>query len=221
MNTVLERVKVLEGHKDNLDEHFKIKSEALDLKIEQAKKDFRDLNSWVLMISGAFLLVGIGGIWSLFKYTDEIAKRKVEEKLEASITEFKDLFLTFLNSQKKEVQLREQSRIIVISKVDTDDSFLKRYFDEFGFKNVVFHKVAQYDQHNNYDLIFFNNENGKLDQDLMNQYISQSPKNVVFFYYGSHRVRFDNGMDRITFANSRIQIYSNLINGLRYYHSMK
>ena len=66
------------------------------------------------------------------------------------------------------------------------------------------------------DLVFFDFTMMKKDQNYANEIISKSPKQSVFFIYTDKGPVQLNEKDRSSFANSKAQIYGNLINCLKY-----
>lgn len=136
-------------------------------------------------------------------------------------------FLDWLKShiQKKaleaidEINNLKTAKILVVS--NGDDTFLKSFFKEKKFPNVKFiqmpsayQPVSDFD----YELVFGNNDNNALDKSALRKFVGEDE---LLFYFGkSGSWDFANDTQelskKINFANSRAQIYGNLLSSLEF-----
>ena len=157
------------------------------------------------------LLVTFGGFIFLAGLTWRLwGKQKLKEYLQKKSQEAVDL-LTDLKT----------SGILVLSGKDSSDKFLRSFFREKRFTAVKFLpiddkkvEVKEFE----YSLVFANNEDGKLDKSIVRQYLD---KETALFYFGkSGTWDYQNDAPeisiKINFANSRAQIYGNLMSSLEF-----
>lgn len=136
-------------------------------------------------------------------------------------------FIQRLVERYEEVNvLKRQKKILVISpplkEEDTKSAFIQDLFEEKEFKLVEFqYDVTQYTAPEQApDLIFVDNERGGLSQDLMVAYLKQFPGACLFYFGrpGSFDFKHHPAInDRINLANSRAQVYGNLLSTLKYH----
>jgi len=228
MEELSNRVKILEGQKENLEkqgellkEKFEIQSKELHLITEEIKLEQKK-NNWIAYIIG---LIGIGSLISFFVFVKKYIAGKVREKVEKLVNElYKEKereLLEMARKQNEEFQLKETKSILVIGKNQKDNPFIERFFNEMGFRNVRYETLNQVKDPDDYDLLLFDNENLNIDHaDLLAIMAKTKPGNFCL-YFGPDRFDFKDFKDRGNFANSRVQLYGNLINSLRYQSLLK
>jgi len=113
----------------------------------------------------------------------------------------------------------KKAKILVISGDSGSIVFLESFFDEKKFPNVKFKPEAGFAP----SVIFANNEDGTLDKAVVRQMVKED---MVLFYFGkSGTWDFANDTPelsrKINFANSRAQIYGNLMSSLEFLELVK
>jgi len=118
-----------------------------------------------------------------------------------------------------EINNLKTAKVLVVS--NGDDTFLKSFFNEKKFANIrfiqmatIFAPVNDFD----YDLVFGNNDNGVLDKTELRKFVGED--NLLFYFGKSGSWDFANDTPelakKINFANSRAQIYGNLMSSLEF-----
>jgi len=152
--------------------------------------------NWVQVlttIGGFLVLAGITWkLWAKEKLTEYI-KQKAQEAIE-SMSNLKT------------------AKILVVSGTNSSTTFLKSFFEAKKFPNVKYAPEPGFTP----NVIFANNEDNSLDKAAVRQMVSED---MVLFYYGkSGSWDFANDTPeisrKINFANSRAQIYGNLMSSL-------
>ncbi|GGD40728.1 hypothetical protein GCM10011514_01010 [Emticicia aquatilis] len=210
------RIEKVEGFqeitKQGLDNNFK----QLENKINDDYSLLKYLG-WIGL--GLNLIVLIGGLWKYKEYVE----KKLTEKFDKIITQKEANILEILDKQDIEKQIVNTKKILVLSSKNASDIFIRKFFRAMGFpvNNVNFEKVDSFQNFGNYDLIFANNEDNTLDINLIQEFFQKSNNKTVLFFFGSQYPRGTSESDRMNLANSRTQIYGNLINLLRYQEVLK
>lgn len=231
MQDLENRIEIMEEQKELINERFRTKSEAIDLKFETLKQSLNDKHNTLEILLWLFGTVSIIGLLimaiSLVKYyfkllskADEIAQNKIDKKLESFFEDKKERFKELINLQIKENRLKSDSKITVVTPKNTDSSFVNNFFAEMGFENVKFSNPDfESNIHNETDILFINDENNFFNEEDIEDFTERMPKDVVFFYFGSKRLKINS--DRFAYANLRFQIHGNLVNALRYQSFLK
>ena len=133
------------------------------------------------------------------------------------------------NALEEVVNLKSKKRILVLSSKDASEDFLHSFFrakfDMDKNKQIEFRRIEneKIDFNIKYDVVFVNNENGKINRDIARQYVGEN--NVIFYFGPTNSWDFANDNEliknRLNLANSRTQIYGNLINSLEYLECIK
>lgn len=119
----------------------------------------------------------------------------------------------------------KEAKILVLTSTKGSDDFLRDFFKIKKFPNLHFERISDHYQavsNFDYDIIFANNDDGSLNQDIVRQYF-QSDK--ALFYFGKER--WDTSKDSpelsrsLNMANSRAQIYGNLMSSLEFLELVK
>jgi len=111
------------------------------------------------------------------------------------------------------------ANILVVSGEASNTAFLESFFKAKQFPNVEFQPKPGFTPH----VIFANNEDGTLDKAAVRQMVKED---MVLFYFGkSGTWDFANDSPelsrKINFANSRAQIYGNLMSSLEFLELVK
>lgn len=110
-------------------------------------------------------------------------------------------------------------KILVVSGKNSSDEFLRSFFEEKKFSNVKFKPESGFTP----DVIFANNEDNSLDKDAVRKMVGER---MVLFYFGKSG-SWDYANDtpelsrKINFANSRAQIYGNLMSSVEFLELIK
>lgn len=155
----------------------------------------------------AWTLVGFlffaGAAWKI--WIKDWLKKYVQEKAEETLEEITSL---------------KNTNILVLTSKTGKDDFLRAFFKAKKFPNVRFERIEdQYKEISDFDceLVFANNDDGKLNQGIAREYYKEGR---VFFYFGKER--WDSSKDsedlgrNLNMANSRAQIYGNLMSSLEF-----
>jgi hypothetical protein len=222
------RVKILEGQKENLDKQgdllhkkFEAKAKDLDLKIEEIRLEQKK-NNWIFPVL-LFIIpfIGVGGFLGLKKYINKKAREEADKIINNVFPEKEKEFLELAKKQTEEFQLKKDKSILVISNNQNEDPFIERFFSKMGFANVHYETLKKVKNANKYDLLLFNNEKQTSDHADLLAVIAKTKPDVFCFYFGPDRFDGKEFKDRVNFANSRVQLYGNLINSLRYQSLLK
>jgi hypothetical protein len=113
----------------------------------------------------------------------------------------------------------KKAKILVVSGEESSTAFLESFFDAKKFPHVKFKQEPGFTPH----VIFANNEDGMLDKAAVRQMVKED---MVLFYLGQSRTwDFENDTPelsrKINFANSRAQIYGNLMSSLEFLELVK
>ncbi len=199
---------------------------AQDSLLQYLAKNQADLKSVVenyqsVSFNWKTLLATFGGavllVWLTWKYwAKEKLQCYLQKKAQAvvdSLTNLKTTGILVLSSQA--------------GKDQGNDKFLRKFFKEKGFENVKLHHIdnVKTDVPGDFDygVVFANNEDDKLNQSIANEYLTD--ESVLFYYSLDTRWEKPKGISateekllkgRINFANSRAQIYGNLMSSLEY-----
>ncbi|MCU0289766.1 MAG: hypothetical protein MUF15_25650 [Acidobacteria bacterium] len=232
------RVKILEGQKEYLDKQNTLQKEDLEKQSEYLKKEFevqtKELyriteqiksdqrkNNWLFYsLPGIFIFIGFGGFWRIKKYINKKTQELAEKIINDVLPKKEKEFLALVEKQSEEFKLKEEKSILVISKTENNIAFMKKFFKERGFVKVNYSSIDKARELNHFDLILFNNETEKKvkEPDHSSEFdiVKKTKENVICFYFGPNRFELDEYKNKLNFANSRVQLYGNLINSLRY-----
>jgi hypothetical protein len=219
LKDVSDRVVVLEGHKENLDERFSIKMDELNSKFDrtemQLKKDYDYIQFFAWLFGSVCAVSIIGSVFFCIRSIHKVAEQKINEKFESLFNEKREKLIQLINSLDDELNLKKSSTILVISPEETNETFFKRFFRKMGFERVSFIKHGLIFDKQSIDLILFNDEDDKFHEDDIIQYVENSNKSICF-YFGGKRINCKGFEHIFSFANSKLQLYGNLINALKY-----
>ncbi|MCP4351109.1 MAG: hypothetical protein GY795_37060 [Desulfobacterales bacterium] len=227
------KIKQIEEHRKNLDERFQEKSKSLDEKFEKERElidiRVRLTEAFIDFIIKYLAPVSLGGIivicltiYKIYTMIPELAEEKAKEKFEKLFgEEFEKFFDEKEDKIKKlielhdnELQLKKNKYILILSHADSDDTFVRDFFKHMEFNNVSFETIGSEEYRNN-DLILFNNEDNKLEEEKLADYVRKIPNSAICFYFGK-RIQNIELHNRLLFANSRVNLYGNIISALKY-----
>jgi len=179
------------------------------------KSDFGNLLKFGLPVT---LIALITFFLSLYKYVYETAIDKAKEQIRK-------------NFRPREEQIKEESKILLLTQPTADDSKMYNFLIKSGFSNIVSKKIEGFklvdDQDQplnlgNFDLLFFNNEGKKYEESDVLNYINNAPKAMIFWAKGGflHDPQLKDN-EKISSASFTSQIYGNLLNILDYQRSVR
>lgn len=234
LNALTQRVKLLEKHKyilderlknkmDELDGSFKLGAKELDIQMNGIKnklnKDYGNLEkyTWAFGTVTVFTIIALLiGIISFVRKINKIATRKVEEKFEKLFHDDREKLIQLIKSQDEEIKLKQQKSILVLSQTNEIDAFLKDFFTRMGFEKVKFKTFDKSEGAGKTALVVFDDEDNTIEEKQIVDYASRSPIGTICFYFGPKVIRRKELHNRLAFANSRVQLYGNIINALKY-----
>jgi len=211
---ISERVKALEGQNEifkekinllseKINNDFEVKSNNLDLKTSQIENKLTNEYNYLKFFTLIFGTLTIGGliisVFAFYRKFYKVASQKIEEKFETFFNENKEKIIRLIELQDEELQLKKNKSILVLSGADSDDSFMKSFFEEMGFKKIVFEQIQHAEDMIDVDLILFNNEDSKMDGNLILDCALKSSKNTICFYFGSSRFEFGPDMNALRY----------------------
>jgi len=154
-------------------------------------------NGKQLLATLAGFLLFCGLTWKL--WAEEWIKNHIKTKAQEAVESLSNL---------------KTMKILVMSGENSSDEFLQSFFEEKKFPNVKFIPEKGFTP----NVIFANNEDGTMDKDVVRQSVKED---MVLFYLGKAG-SWDWQNDtpeisrKINFANSRAQIYGNLMSSLEF-----
>jgi hypothetical protein len=149
----------------------------------------------VTLAGAAILAVLTWKLWAKDKLTEHI-----KQKAQAAIESMSNL---------------KTAKILVVSGAGSSTAFLESFFEEKKFLNVKYASDPGFTPY----VIFANNEDGTLDKDTVLQMVKDD---MVLFYFGTVRWDYPASISKnANFANSRAQIYGNLMSSLEFLELVK
>jgi hypothetical protein len=201
----------------------KIQIAELNEGVKSAKegiKDTRTLLYWIFgIIVGAFV-----GLYTYFVNKYHKSRMRAEMEIREKIAHYFDTEERNLIQMVEEADLnslKNKSSILVLSPVNSDVTFFRKFFINTRFTNVDYQYIDNISNLNKANLVLFNNDDGKFDHKEILEIIKKTRENVFCFYFGQGRFESGEYKDRVSFANTKLQLYGNLINALRYQEFMK
>lgn len=221
IESIENRVDVIEMHKSNFNDKFENKSESLDNKVDKIEsklqKDYNHIEILVLYF-GSIAILGLLTLFiSIFKYIHKVAKVKIDNKFDSLFNSEKEKLIQLIDSQVFENSLRKHKNILVLTEVNEDDSYIRSFFSKMAFEKVNYISINSYQAIPvDIDLVFINNEFEGISDQIIESYINDVQRKLIF-HFGSKRINQDwVAQNKIAIANNRVQLYGNLINALKY-----
>lgn len=228
--SVLEdRIKVLEGQKDNLNKQsdllkddFVNKADKLNTQFEQKELEMereltglRNLLHWFslgglgLLISGFFFFRNF-----IQKRSEEIATTKIQSHIGDVVETNREKIIELIRSQDLETTVKKDSEILVVTK---DSKYLKQYFSDVQIEKVTYDESGIYNKpKNKTQLIIFDGESiDNTNHQLFDKYMTETKaQNLLYIFFGGH---FDPASrENLNFANSKFTLYNHILNSLKY-----
>jgi hypothetical protein len=178
--------------------------------LKSALKNYQSVSfNWqqLLLTLAGFLFFG-GLTWKL--WGQEWIKNHIKTKAQEAVESMANL---------------KGTKILVLTSASGSDDFLRDFFKVKNFSNLRFEHIGDAYQavsDFDYEMIFANNDDGKLNQDIVRQHFRTDN---ILFYFGKER--WDTGKDNpelsrcLNMANSRAQIYGNLMSSLEFLELVK
>jgi hypothetical protein len=248
LSNLSQRVKTLEAQKTDLKElindklkiagdDFENKSNLLDsrqLKFQTEMEDkqakftrkieddyhFLKILTWIF---GPLIVITLIFLYlKLVKRIGQIAEEKIKEKFDSLLEEKESQIIRIIERHDKELQLKRQSKILVVTPSRSDDSLMRRFFKTMEFQEPDFRSPYELRDLEHYHLILFNNEDETFDEGVIPGIVKKTA-GPFFFYFGpstrdSIEIRNEK---KVAFANYGAQLYGNLLNALRYQALLK
>lgn len=217
------KIKELENRIEKTEGFQTITEKALDNKFTSLENKIDDDYSLLKMLAwsgiGLTLISLIGLWWKGKRYIED----KLKEKFDKIITQQEGSILEVIDKQDLEKQILKTKKILVLTAKNGNDAFIRKFFKTMGFQidNVNYEKVDSYKLYDGYDLIFANNEDALFDEEIIQEYFEKSKEHIVLFFFGKSFTKGQKVTTRMSFANSRTQIYGNLLNLLKYQEVLK
>ncbi len=209
------RVEKLEGFQSNT-------QDALNNKFEEQRKKIQDDYNLIKYLGLFGLGLTVPAILLLWLRGSKYIDKQLKNKFNNIINQREGSILDIINNQDEEKRILRNKKILVLTSKNGDDNFLRNFFKkvDFDIDNVKYIKEEFFDASylQNIDLVFANNEKEDLDIELIKEYFSNSSSKTVLFYFNTTQKHYrqDDVSNRLSFANTKTQIYGNLINLLKY-----
>jgi len=210
---------------------------------KSAKNDFESFvlevrrnNRYIGIISTLLSFLFIGGGFILFFNFKNYADKKGKEILGSALKKNEIAINELLMQENEEHQLRTKKRILVVTPQYSDNEFIRRFFREMSFNPANIHYETFKDNipEGKYDLVLFNDETGgdgsNDDEENIKRvesiewYLQKFSSKTIRLYFGNEKlfsdVRFEKDRTVTSFVNTRLQLYGNLMNALKYQDKM-
>jgi hypothetical protein len=227
IDSLKQRIGILEGVKENYTKDIENNKNALknqyDLFVNEIKKD-NTLIKWILSIIG---IIGLSTIIGSIFYLRKYASKKAKETLDTAFNNKADEIEELIRIKNEDYQLKTKKRILVITPSYSDKQFLINFFKkmDFNIDNIEYELFPQKEIKNKFDIIIFNDEKGKpatkdksQEQIDIEEFFIATPSKALRFYYGPKRLSINDIaiQNILSYANTPLQLYGNLMNALRY-----
>lgn len=227
-----QRVKILEQYKDEvLNERFDAQSESLKSEVQSEMKAAKlEIESqlstirFVGSICGIILAAGlIASVYQFFWGIRKTAERMLKKKLETHLADNTSYIIDVITSQKTENLIKANKKIALICGEKDEEEQAVKLLKSMHFKKLEATTAKFYAKLPDADLYVFCNQSGKLHEELILEFLQKSSEDDTFVYFGN-RLNYDPKAayaDRINFANSRYQLYHNMLNTLSFKEVIK
>lgn len=223
------RNKEFVNYKENLDNKIKNNETRQKNDYDRLVLDVRNQNTIIIIVGSIIIIFGVGFFFKLREYAEKKSKETLDNAFNKKADEINQLIL----QQNEEYQLKTKKKILVVTPEYSCNEFLKLFFNKMGFNsdNIQYEPMLEKIPVGNFDLIIFNDESvvNKCDNNSKNEieiekYLQKYPLKTIRLYFGPKRLYTGNEYekDRIitSFVNTRLQLYGNLMNALRYQDKM-
>lgn len=223
------RNKEFVNYKENLNNKIKNNETRQKNDYDRLVLDVRNQNTIIIIVGSIIIIFGVGFFFKLREYAEKKSKETLDNAFNKKADEINQLIL----QQNEEYQLKTKKKILVVTPEYSCNEFLKLFFNKMGFNsdNIQYEPMLEKIPVGNFDLIIFNDESvvNKCDNNSKNEieiekYLQKYPLKTIRLYFGPKRLYTGNEYekDRIitSFVNTRLQLYGNLMNALRYQDKM-
>lgn len=220
---------------DKLNNQIRQSEKESDLKIKDMELKFREnglqfeenynhFRFIIWIFGGGSILLLFFSVIRLFKNFSDLLNKRIPEIAEQKASEYFDKhfeksfkkFVQLIETYDRELRIKKNKSILVLSKEDSDLGFIKKFFANMDFKKVEY---INFDPNMNYssrDLILFNDEEDKFQKNEITDFAKKVPKSTICFYFGKERMPVSELGDNFTYGNVRMQLYGNIMNALNY-----
>ncbi|NJO88183.1 MAG: hypothetical protein HC831_03845 [Chloroflexia bacterium] len=219
------RVEKLEEFKDVRDEKFDDQIELLkeknSINLDRAKQELRDeirpfiWAAGALGILAAFALLGF--VYQFFIGVRKEAEKQLKKNLQNHLKENSEVLLSLIGSQKHDERLKSDAKIVTLSASEESASTIEKTLNKMGFKNVDSKTIDKYVKLEHADLVVFNNSAKDLNEDVIFEYLRQSPEGVLFVCFYPEYMRVPKELtDKVNFANKPFTLYHQIMQTLTF-----
>lgn len=208
-----QKIEQLSAQIDTVSQH-QIKDEQLSKRIKEVTDIFKN-PALLLKNVGIIALAVLGLTWLAFFIIDKFSPKWYVKFIQNLVERYEEV-----NVLKRKKHIMVLSSAADCKNMGFIDSFFKE--KEFNFKKqsgLEFKAPEEVP-----DIFFANNENALLDQGILEKYLIKYPRTVLFYYGAPGSWKFTPPHEdphkinsRINLANSRAQVYGNLISTLKYH----
>lgn len=218
------RIESLETSTQNFEDKFENFEDKQSIELQRVEQDLKEdfnylkLLAWVF---GSLTVLGIlVGLWQIFIRTKKVALEAVESQISKLIKEKKSVLTGVIDNHIEENRLKKEKKILVLTPKESSYEFLENFFSMMEFEKVEFNAVDdtfKLEKKNNIDLVLFDNESNTFDQGKIQEIVSSLDQNTMGLYFGSIRYEdMNSGAEKLSFTNRRMQLYSSILNTLKY-----
>lgn len=186
-------------------------------KFEELASDLEVVQSWRknpvnllknISIYLVIVIVSLIALWRLFVWLEPKWYVKLIQRL---IERYEEVNL-----------LKRRKNILVLMPEDANNSdFIDSFFSDKEFSQVKKVSISKYEKPaSKVDIYFANNENSSLPQEVLMKYLEEDEYACLFYFGrpGTWDFKLSNRLNsRLNLANSRAQVYGNLISTLKYH----
>ncbi len=214
-------ISVLQSQKDNLDTQVAIMKEGINTRFDQKNLEMKDDLYLIYSIIALITSLGIAGILPLRSFIEKQAKSVAEEEVRKHVADMveadKEKIIQLIENQDLELNIKKNSRILVICETAEDQNELTKFFQEVGIVNVSYIVNGGYSAPaSNIDLVLFDDHRDTKEQhDLFKEYIEKSTDSeLAFLFYGRALMNVDR--NKFNATNSKFTLYEQIITTLKY-----
>lgn len=219
------RIEILEGQKENLEDNYSNKIESLNIKYDKSNSELKDkwdiFTKWGIPIGIGFIISIVIGYFTIYLKVKKFAKNEIEKKIAIEIKDNKDNIRKLINYQEIDNQIKNNKSILVLCKTIEDKQYCQKIFDEFDFKHVNAEVVGNYKKLKGFDVKVIDNHSKQFNDKLIEEFINKSSESELFLYFGEYNPILKKYPDKLNFANTKFTLYTNIINLLRFGEATK
>jgi hypothetical protein len=210
------RIEILEGQKENLEDNYSNKIESLNIKYDQSISNLNNKLYWCISIGIATIILIIGGCIKIYRSALKFAQKEIEKRLTNLLKDNENNIRKLINSMEIDNRIKNNKSILVLCRTIENKDYCQKLFDEFDFKHVNTKLIENYKELTGYDLKVIDNHSNKFSNELIEEFINKSSERELFLYFGEYNPKLKKHHDKINFANTKFTLYTNLINLLKF-----